>query len=202
MSGTTARGRRPGSPGTRALIIERARELFAERGYERTSLRGVARAAGVDPALLVHYFGGKDGLFAAALELPVDPAGLDDAVDVPKARLGEAVTRFYLSIWEDPASGPAAVALLRSAATNEAAGALLREFVERVVLGRLVGRIRDDHPELRAALAGSQLIGVALARHVLRVGPLAGVPVETVVAAVSPAIQRYLTGAVDFSSRA
>ena len=74
---------------------------------------------------------------------------------------------------------------------------MLREFVERVVLGRLVGRIRDDHPELRAALAGSQLIGVALARHVLRVGPLAGVPVETVVAAVSPAIQRYLTGRLD-----
>ncbi len=187
-------GRRPGNSGSRADILRAARESFAASGYERTTIRGIAREASVDPALVHHFFGTKDGLFAAAMELPVDPATaiprmLSGGVD----GLGERLVRFYLGLWESDA-GSAMLTVLRSAVSQDRAAELLRAFIGREVIGRVAGELNADFPELRATLVGSQLIGLALVRYIIRVQPLASAAAEDVVAAVAPTIQRYLTG--------
>lgn len=187
-------GRRPGNSGSRVEILRAAREHFAAGGYERTTIRGIARDARVDPALVHHFFGTKDRLFAAAMELPIDPATaiprlLSGEVD----GLGDRLLRFYLGLWETEA-GSAMLAVLRSAVSQDRAAELLRAFIGREVIGRVAGELTTDSPELRATLVGSQLTGLALVRYIIRVQPLASATTEDVVAAVAPTIQRYLTG--------
>lgn len=191
-------GRRPGESGSREVILSAARERFARLGFDGTTIRGIAQDAAVDPGMVHHFFGTKDGIFAAAMELPIDaavviPALLDEGLD----GLGERLLRFFLSLWENPASRLAMSAILRSAVSQERAAALLRGFVGREVIGRLAQRIDRPEPELRATLVGSQLLGLALIRYVIRVEPLASAPAEAVVAAVAPTLQRYLTEALD-----
>lgn len=191
-------GRRPGESGSREVILSAARERFARLGFDGTTIRGIAQDAAVDPGMVHHFFGTKDGIFAAAMELPIDaavviPALLDEGLD----GLGERLLRFFLSLWENPASRLAMSAILRSAVSQERAAALLRGFVGREVIGRLAQRIDRPEPELRATLVGSQLLGLALIRYVIRVEPLASAPAEAVVAAVAPTLQRYLTEPLD-----
>ena len=194
---TTRRGPRAGGADTKGAVLDAARARFARHGYDGTRLRDVAADAGVDVALVSYFFGSKDGLFAAAMSFPLNPVELveelmSDGID----GLGERLVRRFLGLWDDDASASPMVALVRSAATNEQAAALVRGFVERELLGRMAAAIDAPHPELRAALAGSQVVGLVMARYVVRVEPLASAAPEVVAAAVGPTIQRYLTGDV------
>ena len=191
-------GRRPGESGTREAILAAATESFGSSGYAATTIRGVAREAGVDPALVHHYFGSKQQLFAAAMQLPVDPITivpmlLADGVD----GLGERLVRLFLSVWDGtPGQGPM-LALIRSAVSHEQAATLLREFVTDVLLGPIARAVGGDRPELRASLVASQMVGLSMARYVVRIEPLASADAGTLAAAVGPTIQRYLSGPLD-----
>src|SRR3954454_20217970 len=190
-------GRRPGPNRTRAAILDAARAAFAERGYEAVSIRAVARDAGVDPALVHRFHGSKEDLFVAAMELPISPGRLVPALLAEGVDdLGERLIRTLLDLFDRPPAFAPFLALIRGAVSNEHAAALLREFITREVLGRLAAAASPDRPELRASLAGSQVVGLAMARSPLGVPPLATTDRETVVACVGPTIQRYLTSAL------
>ncbi|MGY1812885.1 TetR/AcrR family transcriptional regulator [Blastococcus sp. SYSU D00820] len=180
-------------------MLAAARTAFAERGFDGASIRAIATAAGVDPALVHHYFGTKDQLFLAAVEAPADPGDfLPEVLASPREELGTAVVRILLRVWDGPAR-PAGLALVRSAVGNEWSARLLREFLVARVLRRVVGTL-DLPPEegaARGSLVASQLVGVVLTRYVLRLEPLASATAESVVAAVGPTVQRYLTGDVE-----
>jgi AcrR family transcriptional regulator len=189
-------GRRPGKQDTREVILSAAREAFAARGYDAASVRQIAAAAGVDPALVHHYFGTKEELFTATVNFPMNPAEF-----VPRALAGgvdgagERLVRTFVTVWDSPA-GAAGVALLRSAVTSELAARLIREFLLTQILRRAMTLLDIDPTEapLRAALVASQMSGLGLVRYILKVEPLASAPTETVVAAVAPNVQRYLSG--------
>ncbi|MEU6041188.1 TetR family transcriptional regulator [Actinomadura sp. NPDC047616] len=183
-------GRRPGLTETRNEILDAARALFAEKGYDATSLRSIARAAGVDPALVHHYFGNKEGVFTAAMRFPVDPGEfLPRVMATPRERLGEAMVRTFLTVWEDDARRAPILAMLRSAMTNERAAVAVREFVTSALFGRVaeLGGI----PRLRLNAAAGQMIGVMFLRYVLRVEPIASAGREELVELLAPTIQRY-----------
>ena len=190
-------GRRPGESGTRGLILAAARLEFAEGGYDGATIRGIAARAGVDPALVHHYFGAKEQLFERALELPISPATLlPGLLADDRERIGEHVVTGFLTVWEDPANRPIFMAMLRSIVSNEQAAELVRRLLVKEVFGPLAAALGVPDAELRATLAGSQFIGLALMRYVGRVEPLASADLDTVAAAVGPTIQRYLTGAI------
>mgnify|MGYP000743041858 CR=1 FL=1 len=188
-------GRRPGRSGTREAILAAARSRFAELGYEGATIRAIAAEAGVDPALVHHYFGTKEQLFAAAVRLPFPPGEvLAEALRAEPERMGEAIVRAALTAWEDPATQEAAMGLLRAAASNERAAAMLRGFVEATIIGPIARATGAPDAPLRAALAASQVVGLALARYLVRVEPLASASPEELVRRVGPTLQRYLTG--------
>ncbi|WP_081788389.1 TetR family transcriptional regulator [Candidatus Blastococcus massiliensis] len=180
-------------------MLAAARSAFGERGFDGATIRGIATAAGVDPALVHHYFGSKDRLFLAAIEAPADPAELlPEVLAGGRDHVGENVVRLLLRLWDGPMQ-PAGLALLRSAVGNEWGAKLLREFLVTQVLRRVVGSL-DLPPreaEIRGALVLSQLTGVVLSRYILRIEPLATSSPENLVAAIGPTVQRYLTGDVE-----
>ena len=180
------------------MVLAAARDCFAERGFDGCTIRAIAGAAGVDPALVHHYFGSKEDLFVAAVEAPVDPADLlPEALAGGREALGENVLRMFLRVWDGPMQ-PAGLALVRSATGSEHRARLLREFLIARVLRRVVGTL-DLPPaerEARGALVASQLAGLILTRYVLRLEPLASASAESLVAALAPTLQRYLTGDV------
>jgi AcrR family transcriptional regulator len=189
-------GRRPGNPDTREAILAAARSAFAERGFDAASIRGIATAAGVDPALVHHYFGTKEDLFRATIDIPIDPAQLLPAVlGAGPDGAGERLVRTFLGVWDSPA-GAAAVALLRSAVSNEWTARLMREFLVTQVLRRVLDHLDLDPAELplRGSLVATQIIGLAMMRYVIRLEPVASADPETLVAAIGPTVQRYLTG--------
>jgi len=190
------RGRRPlGSPDARRAVLDAARELFAERGFERTTMRAVAARAGVDPALIYHYFGDKDGLLFAALQPPEDAAivfaGLASAAD----RTGEELARRLIGLWEErPEIREQMAAILRTGLSHDRAGRLLRDILSSFILAALGDVLAKDRRELRVALIGSQVGGLMLARYILQVPGAAAASPEDLVQAVGPTLQRYLTG--------
>lgn len=189
-------GRRPGNPDTREAILSSARSAFAERGFAAASIRTIAAAAGVDPALVHHYFGSKDQLFLAAMQAPVDPRELLPGVLAgDRDGIGERLVRTFLGVWDSPA-GTAGVALMRSAVSNEWTARLLREFVVTQVLRRVLEHLDIDPAELplRGSLVATQLVGLAMMRYVIRLDPVASADPATLVAAVGPTVQRYLVG--------
>ena len=187
------RGRRPAGEDARAQIVEAARAELAAKGYDGTSLRGVARAAGVDPALVHHYFDGKAAVFAAAMEVPVDPRVVVDGIlEAPDDRLGESLVRGFLHVWDTPAGRERIAALLRSAATHDDPMTLLRQFLLHEVFGRVAGRVGPQDLERRAALVATQMIGLAFARYVAGLPGVADAEPDELVAAVGPVIQRDL----------
>ncbi|MEU6974388.1 MULTISPECIES: TetR family transcriptional regulator [unclassified Streptomyces] len=184
------------APGARERILEAARTQFAERGYDKTSVRGIAKEAGVDPALVHHYFGTKDEVFAAAIEVSFEPAtAIPLIVGGPREAIGERLARFFLSVWENPATRAPLLAVVRSALTHEAAAKVLRGFVLRRLLERIAADLDVPDPKLRAELAASHMIGIAILRYVIQVEPLASADPEEIVAQVAPTLQRYLTQA-------
>lgn len=193
--------RRPGRPAgertTRQDVLAAARRAFTERGYGGASFRSIAVEAGVDPGMIRHWFGDKAGLFRASMEPMVDPdLVLDGVLDGGADGLGERLLRRLLTAWDRPGEPNPMIILVRSAVSHEESTVLLRRFVTDQLLGRLVGAIAAPQPDLRASLVGSQLIGLVMARFIVRVEPLASAPVEQVVAAIAPTLQRYLTGPI------
>lgn len=188
------RGRRPGGGDTRAALLDAARAVFAERGYDGATVRAIAERAGVDPAMVNHWFGGKEPLFVAALNLPADPAAvIGEALPGDPEHLAERLIARLLRVW-DETGGAQLATLLQSIASHEVAASLLREFIGRVLVGKVLEPVAPDRPELRASLAGSQMFGLAFVRYVLKVEPLASADHATIIAAVAPNLQRYLTG--------
>lgn len=192
----SARGRRPqGGPDARQAVLSAARELFAERGFERTTMRAVGARAGVDPALIYHYFGDKDRLLAAAIEPPVDLTALLAGIADDPARAGEEIVRRVIGLWENhPDIRERMLAMLRTALSHDHAAGLLRDMLSSWLLGGLGDVLADDQHELRAALVGSHLGGLMLARYLLKVPGAAAATPEELIQAVGPAVQRYLTG--------
>ncbi|MFE3195986.1 TetR family transcriptional regulator [Nocardia sp. NPDC059240] len=194
-SGNTRSGRRPGNSGTRAAILDAARLRFAAVGFDKASIRSIATAAGVDPALVHHYFGTKHELFAAALELPIDPQDiLDRFAVIPVSELGETIIRTVVPIWDSDFGAPT-IAAFRSLLGSEDP-ALARTFILDVVLKSIRPRV-DSPPGTgarRAALAASQLAGLLVTRKILRLDPIASMTVEELAATVGPTLQRYFTG--------
>ncbi|OQR64648.1 TetR family transcriptional regulator [Streptomyces maremycinicus] len=200
MTGVTARRRgrppRTESADTRDRILTVAREEFSERGYDKTSVRGIAKAAGVDPALVHHYFGTKEQIFEAAIEVAFAPTlGAPEAIaDGPLDQVGERLARFVLGVWENPTTRKPLLAIVRSAVNNETAAAVFRRLVASQVLRRIAGRLDLPDAELRAELAAAQLVGCAMLRYVIKVEPLASVDLELIIARVAPVVQGHLTG--------
>jgi AcrR family transcriptional regulator len=194
MSGAPRRGRRPGTPDTRSTILDAARTAFAEKGLAGTTIRGVASAAGVDAALVHHYFGTKDDLFLAAMELPLDPRQvLGPAMAGGPDGAGERLLRVFLSMWDDPAIAPSLIANVRSALQPGGERMITEGFVPIVLLpiGTSLG---IDRPEVRMPLVISQVAGLILTRYVVRLEPIASMPAEQVVRTYALVIQHYLTG--------
>ncbi|WP_432977037.1 TetR family transcriptional regulator [Dactylosporangium sp. CA-233914] len=187
-------GRRPGNQDTREAILTAAREAFAERGFDGASIRQIATSAGVDPALVHHYFGAKDQLFLATMDAPINPAEVLPKIFEPGLEgVGERLVRTFLGVWDSPAGTPA-VALVRSAMQHDWSARMLREFLVTQILRRATRALDLDPAEAprRTALVGSQMIGLAMMRYILKLEPLASMPQEDVVASIAPTIQRYL----------
>jgi AcrR family transcriptional regulator len=186
-------GRRPGTGGTREKILAAARTQFGRHGYEMATIRGIASAARVDPKLVLHYFESKEGVFEAAMDFPFDPTEAIPVLLEPGLDgLGIRLARFFLESWDSPA-GVRAHALVRSMVTSPSAAALTRDFVSREILARVAQALELDHPQVRASLAASQLIGIAMLRYVVKVEPLASAPTAELAAWIGPTLQRYFT---------
>jgi AcrR family transcriptional regulator len=197
MTGVRPRrpGRRPGTADTRGRILDAARAAFGERGFDGATIRDIASRAGVDAALVHHYFGTKQRLFMAAMEMPVDFAAVVPAMLAgPEDRLGERLVAFVLGLWERPEVRPMLQGVVRSAATDPVAAEMLRRLLAEGPLLALAGALDRPDAAVRASLAGSQLIGLAFARLVVGVEPLASMDRDSVARAVGPSIQRFLIG--------
>jgi AcrR family transcriptional regulator len=189
-------GRRPGNQDTRKDILSAASEAFAERGYDGASIRQIATGAGVDPALVHHYFGNKEQLFLETVQAPINPREVLPAVLAGGVEgVGERLARMFLGVWDSPAGSPAA-ALLRSAVSNEWTARMLREFLISQVLRRIMKDLNLETPDapLRASLVASQLVGLAMARYIVKVEPIASAPPEQLITAIGPTLQRYIAG--------
>lgn len=199
-------GRRAGETRTREAILEAARRSFAAHGYDGATIRGIAAGAGVNPALVHHFYGTKEGLFAAAMQLPVRPGEIlthafskarDRLGEDFQAHIGEIMVATMLRAWETAEVRTAFLGLLRTAATTDQGLVMLREFVTSAILASLVraaGLADDVDGRYRAALVGSQVVGLGFTRYLLRLEPIASASTEDLVAAIGPAVQRYLTG--------
>ncbi|MGB6209290.1 TetR/AcrR family transcriptional regulator [Mycobacterium sp.] len=198
--GTTSTGRkRPGRPagnsGTRERILENARILFARNGIGNTSIRAVAAAAGVDSALVHHYFGTKEKLFAAAVRIPINPMDIIGPLrEVPVEKLGHAIPSMLLPLW-DSELGTGLIATLRSILAGSEVN-LFRSFIQDVIAVEIGPRV-DNPPGtgiIRIQFVASQLAGVVLARYILELEPFKSLPAEQIADTIAPNLQRYLTG--------
>lgn len=188
-------GRRAGPTRTRQDILDAARMMFAADGYDAVSLRAIARQAGVDPALVHHFFNGKSDLFAAAMQLPVDAEPFIAALLAgERATLGTRLVLGLVELWDRPDGFQGFLALVRGAVTHADAARMLREFVTREILGPIAAGAAPDSPGTRAALAGTQIVGLALARKIVCIEPIASADPGWLGATIGPTIQRYLTG--------
>jgi AcrR family transcriptional regulator len=171
--------------------------MFTQKGYDAASLRQIASEAGVDAGMVRHYFNDKAGLFRAAMDLPVDPgAVMSTLLAGGPEGLGERLIRMFLLEWDRAGEHSPMITLVRSAMTHDESTRMLREFISSQVLGRIAAAVNAPDRDLRATLIGSQMVGLIVARYIVRVEPLASADQETVVAAVAPTVQRYLTGAI------
>ena len=189
-------GRRPGSPDTRRAILEAARTTFAELGFAGASVRRIASAAGVDAALVHHYFGSKEKLFLSTVDVPIDlPRVLTGIAADGIDGLGERLIRTILRVWESPA-GAGIGAALRTALADPARARMLREFLVPQIVGPLLGPLNlpAEEAELRTGLLMTQVLGVITGRYLLAVEPLASLPVDELAVNIGATLQRYLTG--------
>jgi AcrR family transcriptional regulator len=188
-------GRPRGKTDTRNVILDAARHLFADAGYDKTSVRDVAATAGVDPAMIRHYFGSKDELFRATMGWPFEPAEIAARITGgSRGEIGERLTRVFFEAWEQPESRAPLLAILRGAATHEESANLVRQFIQGQVYSQLAASLGTPDAALRIDLAMGQLLGIAYLRHILRVDPVASTPVDELIERVGPVISQHLTG--------
>jgi AcrR family transcriptional regulator len=182
---------------SRDAVLAAAKARFASDGYEKTTLRAIASDAHVDPSMVLYLFGSKADLFRESLHLILDPdvlvatltAGPDDEPDI-----GKRMVRMYMRIWESPDTGPSMVAMLQSATSNPDAHEAFRGFIQNYVLTAVSDVLGgDEHARLRAMLAGSQLVGTAVLRYVMKVPPLATLSGDELERLIAPTVTRYLT---------
>jgi AcrR family transcriptional regulator len=191
---TTSRktGRRPGSPQTREAIAAAARTLFAEYGYDRATIRKIATTARVDPALVVHFFGSKEDLFAEVMALPTAVGeAMEQIAAGERDGVGRRLAQLVVGMLENPETRVIVLGRIRSASSHPDAANLVRETVARDLL-RLATALGTDHAELRATLVGSHLVGVAFARYIVQVEPLASLEAADLVDLFAADFQRYL----------
>ncbi len=204
-------GRRPGDSGTRAAIGEAARAQFADFGYHGATIRGIAAAAEVDPALVHHYYGSKEALFAAAMQIPVVPSEVLTAAlsnrPAGDTRVGAHLVKTALTLWESAAVKDTFLALLRSAVTSDQASVMLREFISDTILATVAKATGLDEQwspaeaEFRASLVATQMLGLALTRLVLGLPAVAEATVDELATTVGPSVDRYLTGDIGLPDR-
>lgn len=188
-------GRRPGKSVTRDAILRAARSQFGQLGYDRTTIRSLAGEAGVDPALVLHFFGSKQRLFLEVVELPFDPvAVLPGLLAGDRRKVGERLARLFLAALDDEDARNRWTSMIRAAASEPAAADVLRELLTERVFAPLAGTLGVEDAQLRATLVGSQIVGLVMARHIVRVEPIASLPTDELVQAIAPTLQRYLTG--------
>lgn len=192
------RGRRAAGEDTRAALIAAAREVFVEKGYDGATVRAIAAKAGVDAAMVNHWFGGKEGLFAqSVLQLPFDPAEiLKRLLDGPVDQAGERIIRTFVTVW-DATGGGTFAALIRSVTSQPEVANALKSFLVNAIFKNLLTEIGAEQRELRATLCATQMVGLGIVRYVVRFEPLASTDLETVVKTIAPNMQRYLTGDLD-----
>lgn len=195
MGGEGRRGRRQGPSGTREAIEASARRQFAELGYDRTSLRQVAIEAGVDPTLVTHYFGSKPRLFAAVAQMPFVPKDVIPTVIAgDRARVGERLARFTLGVMESPEGRGRVISVVRAATAEPEAARMIRDRIVHELLATIAEEIGSERAAYRGSLLMSQIVGMTMARYIVKVEPLASMPAEAVAADIAPTLQRYLTG--------
>jgi AcrR family transcriptional regulator len=209
-------GRPAGESWTREAIVEAARAQFADHGYRGATIRGIAAAAAVDPALVHHYYGTKEALFAAAMRLPVVPSevlaaalsGGRSATGPAEPGIGAQLVRTALTMWESAELKDTFLGLLRSAVTNEQASLMLREFISETILATMArvagpdGHAPPAEADYRAAMVATQMLGLGLARLVFRLPAVVGASVDELAATVGPAVERYLTGEIELPGSA
>jgi AcrR family transcriptional regulator len=188
-------GRPPGTSDTRGRILECARDLFARNGIDKTSIRAIAKDAGVDPALVHHYFGTKTELFAAAIDVHIDPMDvLGPLREVPVEQIGYVLPSLLLPLW-DSELGRGFIATLRSLLAGGEVS-LLRFFLQDLITAEVGPRV-DNPPgsgAIRVQFVASQLVGVMMARYILELDPFKSLPAEQIAQTIAPNLQRYLTG--------
>ncbi len=192
---TPRTGRRPGSSTTQEQILEAARKLFLERGYQEATMRAIAKQAGVDASLIVHFFGSKLDLFAEAVTWPFEPD-----VEVPKlladgrANVGRNLVELLLRTWDAEGSRNPVLTMLAASLTEPQAAEMLREFLRERLYGPLLDELESDQPDVRSNLVASQLVGLGLIRYIERMEPIASAKPADVIDWVAPTVQRYLAG--------
>jgi AcrR family transcriptional regulator len=191
------RGRRPGGTDTKEALVNAAREVFIEQGYDGATVRAIAARAGVDAAMVNHWFGGKEGLFGeAVLKLPFNPQEiLDILLSAEPDDIGETIVRTFLTRW-DATGGGVFTALMRSVTSHDEAAAMLRDFFLKYVFKQVIGKFAPDLQDLRATLLATQIVGLGMVRYVARFEPLASTDIDTIAVAVAPTLQRYLRGSI------
>lgn len=180
------------SEATRTAILTAARKCLASVGYAGMTIRAVAAEAGIDPSMVMRYYGNKEGLFSAAIDIDLQ---LPDLSGVPRRRLGETLARHFMERWEGEDADEVIPLLLRSALSHPVASARVNEVFAQQV-SPAVAKLHGDGQEAseRAAMISAHLMGVALCRHLLKMPPIATMDAERLVALIAPALQRYLAG--------
>jgi len=195
---TPRTGRRPGETSSREDILQAARRLFAERGYTGATMRAIGSEAGVDAALVVHFFGNKATLLAEAVEWPFDPAEEMPKLLVDgKRHVGKHLVELFVRTWDEEGTRNPILTVLRASIVEPQAAEMMGEFLRRRLFGPLMEELGSDQPDLRGTMAASQLIGLGLIRYVQHVEPLASAKPAEVVAWYGPTLQRYLTGKLE-----
>jgi AcrR family transcriptional regulator len=202
--GTPGRpGRRAGASGSREAILHAARGQFGEHGYDGATIRGIAAVAGVDPALVHHFYGSKEMLFVAAMRMPFVPSeAIAAALEASRGErsVGEHMVYSALALWESDAMKNTFLGLLKSAVTSERAAVMLREFFAESILGTIarMSGVRGNAAEVRfrLGLVASQMLGLAVTRQVLALPAVAEASRDELAAAIGPSIDRYLTGEI------
>ncbi|ONM46230.1 TetR family transcriptional regulator [Nocardia donostiensis] len=194
-------GRRPGTPNTRELLVETARHRFAATGYDKTTVRRIAADAGVDPALIRHYFGSKAGLFRATMGWPFEPAELAArVVQGDRSGVGERLTQTFFEAWDRTDSRAPLLAILRGAATDEETAELVREFIQEQVYAQIATELPEPDAQLRVDLAMAQLLGIAYLRYILRVEPIASADLGELTSRIAPIVNAHLGTTIDPAS--
>lgn len=187
--------RRTGDADAREQIVAAATKEFVDRGYDAASIRGIARRAGVDPALVHHYFDDKADLFAESVRTPIRPDQLvRQALRGPRDQIGVNLVTAVLTVLEGEKARDRVISLLRTALGHDFAASLLRQFIMREVLHRIAEQLDTDDAELRATAVATQIVGLFVVRYGVRVEPLASAPIDEVARRIGPVVQWHLTG--------